>query len=350
MKELLRDLVALPGCGAFEQPVGRYIAERAGRRADGVQTDGLGNVIAWKQGGRPGPTVMLSAHMDEVGFMVRKIEPSGLLRFEKLGGNDDRVMLSEHVIVHTQNGPVQGVVGTISGHRLKFDDRTRVRPYRDLYIVIGASDRAEAEQMGVQLGDSVTWATPLQDLGPHRAMGHAFDDRAGCALLLATLEELDFSQLCGKVYFVFSTQEEVGLRGARVASQQIGADVALAVDTTPASDTPEPVNDGTVRLGGGPAIKAMDHSLIANVAVRRHLVALAKQLGLPYQIEIFPGIGTDAGEMHKEKAGVPTGVISIPFRYAHCPHEVIDWGDLDQCKQLLAAFLQSMEENTSFPG
>ena len=139
MKELLRDLVALPGCGAFEQPVGRYIAERAGRWADGVQTDGLGNVIAWKQGGRPGPTVMLSAHMDEVGFMVRKIEPSGLLRFEKLGGNDDRVMLSEHVIVHTQNGPVQGVVGTISCHMLKFDDRTRVRPYRDLYIDIGAS-------------------------------------------------------------------------------------------------------------------------------------------------------------------------------------------------------------------
>ncbi len=131
-------------------------------------------------------------------------------------------------------------------------------------------------------------------------MGHAFDDRAGCALLLATLEELDFSQLCGKVYFVFSTQEEVGLRGARVASQQIGADVALAVDTTPASDTPEPVNDGTVRLGGGPAIKAMDHSLIANVAVRRHLVALAKQLGLPYQIEIFPGIGTDGGDAQRK--------------------------------------------------
>ena len=110
------------------------------------------------------------------------------------------------------------------------------------------------------------------------------------------------------------------------------------------------MNEGTGLLGGGPAIKAMDHSLSANVAVRRNLVALAKQLGLPYQIEIFPGIGTDAGEMHEEKAGVPTGVISIPSRYAHCPHEVIDWGDLDQCKQLLAAFLQSLDEHTSFPG
>lgn len=348
MKELLRELTALPGTCGFESDVAKYLYKRVKKTADEAYIDGLGNLIAMKQGGRPGPTLMLSAHIDEVGFMVKKIEPSGLLRFEKLGGHDDRVVLSEHVVVNTEQGPRHGVVGTISCHMLKYDDRTVVRPYTKLYIDVGATDAAGVERLGIQVGDSITWATPLQDFGENRVMGHAFDDRAGCALLVKALEEVDFSQVNGKVFFVFSAQEEVGLRGARVASQQIAADVALAVDTTPASDTPEPVNEGTIRLGGGPGIKAMDHSLVANVKVRRKLSELAKQLDIPYQIEVFPGIGTDAGEMHKEKAGVPTGVISIPSRYAHCPHEVIDWGDMEQCKDLLKAFILAQSDPEEF--
>lgn len=348
MKELLRELTALPGSCGFENDVAKYLYQRVKQTADEAYIDGLGNLIAMKQGSRPGPTLMLSAHIDEVGFIVKKIEPSGLLRFEKLGGHDDRVMLSEHVVVNTDQGPRHGVVGTISCHMLKYDDRTVVRPYTKLYIDVGAKDAAGVERLGIHVGDSVTWATPLLDFGENRVMGHAFDDRAGCAVLVKALEEVDFSQVCGKVFFVFSAQEEVGLRGARVASQQIAADVALAVDTTPASDTPEPVNDGTIRLGGGPGIKAMDHSLVANVKVRRKLCELAKQLGMPYQIEVFPGIGTDAGEMHKEKAGVPTGVISIPSRYAHCPHEVLDWGDLELCKDLLKAFILAQSDPEEF--
>lgn len=348
MKELLRELVSLPGTCGFEEDVAQYLYRRVAPLADEAYVDGVGNLIVMKQGGLEGPTLMLSAHMDEVGFMVRKIEKNGLLRFEKLGGHDDRVLPSEHVLVHGAKGACHGIIGTISCHMRRFDDEKLVRHYRQLYIDVGARDDAGVGEMGISEGDSITWATPLQDFGQNRALGHGFDDRAGCALLVKALEETDFSQVHGKVYFVFSSQEEVGLRGARVASQQIAADVALAVDTTPASDTPESVNDGTILLGGGPGIKAMDGSLVANAKVRRRLQELCAKLDIPCQIEVFPGIGTDAGEMHKEKAGVPTGAISIPSRYAHCPHEVIDWGDMDQCLKLLQAFILSLREPGEF--
>ena len=232
MKELLRELVSLPGTCGFEENVAQYLYRRVAPLADEAYVDGLGNLIVMKQGGQEGPTLMLSAHMDEVGFMVRKIEKNGLLRFEKLGGHDDRVLPSEHVLVHGAKGACHGIIGTISCHMRRFDDEKLVRHYRQLYIDVGARDDAGVREMGISEGDSITWATPLQDFGQNRALGHGFDDRAGCALLVKALEETDFSQVHGKVYFVFSSQEEVGLRGARVASQQIAADVALAVDTT----------------------------------------------------------------------------------------------------------------------
>ena len=147
---------------------------------------------------------------------------------------------------------------------------------------------------------------------------------------------------------MFSAQEELGLRGARVASQQIAADVALAIDTTACSDTFEAMMDGCISLGRGVGVKAMDHSLLASVAVRRKLVNLAKENAIPYQIEVFCGIGTDAGEMHKEKSGVPTSVLSIPSRYAHCPVEVLDLGDLQATYDLLSAFILAMRTKEEF--
>lgn len=349
MRNILRELVSIPGPCGFEHEVIRYLRDRLTPAADEIWVDGLGNLIVKRSGAHPGPTLMLSAHADEVGFIVKKIEANGLIRFEKVGGHDDRTILNERVIIRTQDGQLhEGVIGCISCHMLRFDNPQLVRKHSEMYIDVGAKDAQAVARMGIRVADPITWQTPYTPFGESRVMGHGFDDRAGCAVLAKCLEEIDFTKVHGTVYFVFSVQEELGLRGARVASQQILADVAIAVDTTAASDTFEAMMDGTTRLGGGVAIKAMDFSLLASLPVRKKLTRLATEHAIPHQIEVFCGIGTDAGEMHKEKAGVPTCVLSIPSRYAHCPVEVIDLGDLEATKDLLSAFIASMRDKDEF--
>ncbi|EPZ42589.1 M42 family metallopeptidase [Alicyclobacillus acidoterrestris] len=348
MKQLLQELTGLLGPCGHEHAVARYIAQRIEKVADEVTVDGVGNVIATKRGALPGPTLLVSTHMDEVGFIVKKIEENGLIRFDKLGGHDDRILLAQRVRIGTENGVVPGVIGTISAHMTKFDDPDKVRRHAKLYIDVGASNRQEVEALGVQVGDPISWATELEPIGKTRIAGKAFDDRAGCAVLIQALEELDFSKVAGTVHAVFSVQEEVGLRGARVAAHQLPADVALAIDTTAVSDTGEEMMDDTLGLGRGPGIKVMDFSLIASVAVRKKLVSLAKTHDIPYQLEVFSGIGTDAGELSLGRAGVPTGVLSIPSRYAHSPVEVIDLKDLMYTKDLLVRFIEDFKSDTTF--
>jgi len=344
MNQMLKELVALPCPCGFEQPLVRYFLERFAGKVDSAVVDGIGNLILTKKGALPGPILMLSGHSDEVGFMVRKIEKNGLLRFEKIGGHDDRVILCEAVTVTTHKGALHGVIGCHSAHFTKFDDPKRITPHKQMYIDIGARDAAGAAELGVRVGDVVTWATPYREMGQNRAIGHGFDDKAGCAVIAKVMEDLDWSRVHGTIVASFSVQEELGLRGAQVASRQAGADVAIAVDTTAVTDTPEGITDNGLELGAGPAIKVMDFSMTASSAVVRALEKAADQAGIACQKEIFLGIGTDAGEMHKAGNGVPGGVISIPSRYAHSPHEVIDLGDLQQCKDLLEAFIYDMKD------
>lgn len=348
MLDLLRDLTGLLGPCGYEHSVATFIVRRLQGQVDDITVDGVGNVIVTKRGAHPGPTLVVSTHMDEVGFIVKKIETNGLIRFEKLGGHDDRILLAQRVRIGTDKGVINGVIGTISAHMTKFDDPKKVRPHTQLYIDVGARDRAEAMALGVQVGDVVSWATEVERLGTHRVVGKAFDDRAGCAVLIQALEEADFSQVHGTLKAVFSVQEEVGLRGARVAATTVRADVALAIDTTAVSDTTEEMMDDTLGLGRGPGIKVMDASLIASVAVRKILATLAREKGIPTQLEIFSGIGTDAGELLYGPSGVPSGVLSIPSRYAHSPVEVIDLDDLTHTKDLLLAFLYHMADKNAY--
>ena len=326
----------------------RYLKERLVPIADECRVDGIGNLIVTKHGGCEGPTLVLSAHTDEVGFIVRKIEANGLIRFEKLGGHDDRILLSEQVIINTVKGPLPAVIGTISAHMMKFDTPGLVRKHTELYMDAGAADREEAERLGIQVGDPVTWATPYTRAGEHRVFGHGFDDRCGCALLVSALEQTDFSGVHGTVHFVFSVQEEVGLRGARAAAHQLDADVAIAVDTTAVSDTPEAMMDGTLGLGRGAGIKVMDASMTASPVVWKKLRRLAEAGGIPFQLEIFPGIGTDAGELHMSHGGVPASVISVPSRYAHSSVEMIDLNDFAACLDLLKAFILDMRSQQDY--
>lgn len=348
LEQTLRDLTDVIGPCGYEHDVVRYISKRLESIAAEYRVDGVGNIIATVRGAHPGPSILVSTHMDEVGFVVKKIEPNGLLRFEKLGGHDDRILLAQRVKIATQKGYRNGVIGTISAHMVKFDDPLKIRKHQNLYIDVGVSSREEVEGLGIQVGDPIGFATEMQTLGEERLMGKSFDDRAGCAVLLETLADIDRHDLYGTVYGVFSVQEEVGLRGARVAAAQVQADVALAVDTTAVSDTPEEMMDATLELGKGPGIKVMDFSLIASRAVRERMVKLAEEKSIPHQLEVFPGIGTDAGELSLSGAGVPSGVISIPTRYAHSPVEVMDRRDFENTARLLKAFILSMRDKSEF--
>lgn len=351
MFHTLKRLTELQGPSGFEQPVTSYIRERTTPFCNEVKVDAIGNVIVRLKGNKPGPRVLVTAHMDEVGFIVKKIENNGLLRFEKLGGHDDRILLAQKVKVRSKNGPKLGIVGTISAHYQKFDDSKKVRDYRQLYVDVGASSLSDVEDMGIEVGDPITWDSQVEYLGDEqngRIVGKGFDDRAGCAVLIQLLEDLHGKDFSGEVIALFAVQEEVGLRGAKVALASIEFDVVIAIDTTAVSDTPEDVMDNTLHLGSGVGIKIMDSSLITHPAVKNMLVELARAGGIKHQLEIFTGIGTDAGAVTLANKGIPTGVLSIPSRNAHSPVEVIDLKDLEATRELLIAFVKKDSKDFTF--
>ncbi|QHA93037.1 M42 family metallopeptidase [Bacillus sp. N1-1] len=347
MFSLLKELCDTIGPSGFEQNIQRKVFNLIKEEVDECKVDPLGNIIAKMNGNPEFPSLMIAAHSDEIGFVVKKIESNGLIRFEQVGGFDNRLLLSQPVFIKSDNGPVHGVIGTISAHYVKWDDPKRVSNHRELYIDIGALNDEDVTGMGVRVGQPISYGTELKKVGPEnapKAMGKALDDRAGTALLIDLISKLkkDKNER-GDVYLAFTVQEEVGLRGASVVAAKIKPDFAIAVDTTPTSDTYDVIMTGTRRLGGGPCIKLADKSLISHPLVSQHLFNVAKEKGIPFQEEIFMGIGTDAGAIHMTGEGIATGGVSIPSRYTHSPHEVIDLKDLTDTGQLLLGFITSLK-------
>ncbi|WP_100011255.1 M42 family metallopeptidase [Lentibacillus sediminis] len=352
MENLLKQLTELNGPCGFEQNVTYFIENYVRDKVDQTRVDGIGNVIARKTGSKPGPVTLLTAHMDEVGFIVKKIEENGLLRFEKLGGHDDRILLAQQVKVLGDDREIDGVIGTLSAHYVKFDDPKKVRGHKELYIDIGASSQQEVLDLGVDIGTPVTWATEAKRIGTEdnpMIRGKALDDRAGCAVLLDVLNNIQDKEFAGEVIFLFAVQEEVGLRGAQTAMTHLkDIDLAIAVDTTAVSDTPEETMDQTLKLGAGTGIKVMDFSLIVQRKIKDALKNIAVEKNIPYQLEVFPGIGTDGSAVAVADKGVPTGVLSIPSRNAHSPVEVVNLKDVEATTDVLKAFILNLNEETEF--
>lgn len=343
--EYLRRLVDLTGPSGSEEDVARSVLELARPHADELSVDAAGNVVAVRRAADPSARrLLICAHMDEIGFRVRRIDEGGTLRLEKVGGSDDRILPAQRVWVRTDAGRIPGVIGTKSAHLLTDADRASVTPYAQLYVDIGARSAAEAAAMGAQPGDPVGFAGELTELGrgSGRFTAHALDDRAGCAALLALLAGFsDDARPPVTLLAAFSVQEEVGLRGAQLLARTVQADVALALDMTAADDTPE-LGPPTLRLGAGPTVKVMDFSTLAHPAVRRGLLRAAQTRDLPVQHELLKGIGTDAGAL--QYLGVPTGAVSVTNRYTHSPVEVLDRRDLEGAQALLLGFLHDLPE------
>ncbi len=327
--EMLERLNAAHGPSGDESGVRAVIRELAQPYADEITEDVMGNLIVHKKGS--GPKLMLAAHMDSIGFIVTHIEKEGFLRVGKLGGISPKEVL--YAPIRFKNG-VRGVLvpeEKADFEKLKLDQ---------CYVDIGVSSQEEAKKL-VQVGDTAVYAAPSYAAG-ERIVSPYQDNRISCVILLKVLSQMQVPE--NDLYFVFTAQEEVGLRGARTAAWSIDPDYGVVVDVTDVDDTPGTDRCGTVQLGKGAAIKVMDSSVICHPAVVERMTKLAQEHGIQVQRDIMRAGGTDAGAIHTTRIGVLTGGISVPCRYIHTPQEMVDLGDVRACIALTAAYAQNRLE------
>jgi endoglucanase len=281
---------------------------------------------------------MLAAHQDEVGLMVTKIEKGGLLRFRPVGGVDPRVLPAKVVYVGPRRVP--GVIGGRPVHLQEPDERKRPYRVQDLFIDLGVTDEAQAKEQ-VRLGDVVVFATEPGPFGEGWVKGKAFDDRAGCAVVAELLKD----RYPFTLYGVFTVQEEVGMRGAGVAAWRLQPDLALAFEGTTASDVPEsPKHLRSTVVGEGPALTAMDASVVVKPWILERFRAVAARRGLPLQLRRLNVGATDSGRIAVTGAGIPAVTVSVPTRYIHSPVMALNPADLDAAVRLARAFLESIAE------
>ena len=329
MMHTLAELTSAYGPSGMEKGVAGVIEKIAASYCDEVSYDTMGNLICRRKGN--GPRVMFAAHMDSIGLVATHIDEKGFVHVGAIGGVSPLKVL--HTPVRFQNG-AHGLIGADEGAEL-----AKLK-MSDLFIDVGAASREEAERL-VRVGDTAVYDTRLAEAGG-RAISPYMDDRVSCLVLLMAMEKI--SQTDNDLYFVFTTQEEVGLRGAKTSAWSVDPDYAIAVDVTPADDQPGSKHLVSSVLGGGAAVKVMDSSVICHPQMVEKLMALAAEHGIKAQRDVIRAGGTDAGAIHLTRSGVYTGGISVPCRYIHSPLEMVDKGDVKACAELVAAFAGSKLE------
>ncbi len=327
MQELLRQLCELYGPSGSEGAVRQALQELVADVAAQTRVDALGNLIVRARAGTEGgKRVMLAAHMDEIGLVVSHIDEKGFLRFAQVGGLYALTLMGQRV--RFASGQI-GVIG------LEPVDSKNEADLPKMYVDIGAGSREEALKL-VRVGDTAGMDRQFA-LANGRAVCKAMDDRAGCAILVEVLRSLQRSP--HDIYAVFTTQEEVGLRGATTSAYGVDPQVAVAVDVTGTGDTPE-ARPMAVALGKGPAIKVMDGGMLAHAGLKDLLIATAEAHQIPYQREVLTGGTTDARAIQTSRSGVPAGTVSIPTRYVHTASEMVDMADVANAVRLLVALLE----------
>jgi putative aminopeptidase FrvX len=343
--EFLKRLLSTPGPSGNEGAAARVWREEAGGFAE-VGGDRMGNSFATLNAGGS-PRVMLSGHIDEIGLMVTHIDEEGLLRFIGVGGWDSQVLVGQRVRLQTRDGEVMGVVGKKAIHLMEPEERKKVSEIKSLWIDIGAKDGDEAKGM-VRVGDVGVMDQDLLELPNGRIASRSLDNRMGAFVVLEALRLLSEEEVSAEVVAVASVQEEIGLYGARGAAYGLDPDAAIAVDVTHATDTPgvSKSENGDHALGSGPVIKRATN---LSPVVSEGLIAAAEEADIAYTLEADSrSTGTDADAIQFTRAGIATGLVSVPNRYMHSPNEVVDLGDLETCARLIYAYVQELDENTDF--
>ncbi|MFO7819132.1 MAG: M42 family metallopeptidase [Halanaerobacter sp.] len=332
---LLKKLTEAVGVSSRENEVREIIKEELEGTVE-LRTDALGNLIAFKPGDEDKTTLMLAAHMDEIGLMITDINKDGLLSFKPIGGLDKRVLVSKKVVVGDDK--ITGVIGAKAIHLQKPQERKKILDYKKLYIDIGAKSKKEAKK-AVTIGDLASFNTDYEELGAKTAKAKAIDDRIGCAALIKILKnDYDFP-----LYGVFTVQEEVGARGAQAVSYDIDPDLALVLEGTTASDVPDSKEQSySTTLGQGPALTMRDSAMIANKDLVQQIIKLAQREEIDYQFRKSTRAGNDGGAIHLTKEGIPTAAISVPCRYIHSPASLINLDDYQNTVKLVDQFCEEL--------
>jgi putative aminopeptidase FrvX len=343
LNENLEKLSNACGVAGRENEVRELMIQLMKPYADEIVVDKLENVIAIKKGKSPAPKIMLAAHMDEVGLMVKTITKEGFLQFTKMGGIDDRILPAQKVTIFSRKRAFPGIIGSKPPHIQKEDERKKVMAFDELFIDIGAESKEDALALGVAVGDPVGFDIKYVQLGRDVVMGKAFDNRAGCVAMIETLKMLEKTDYT--VCAVGTVQEEVGLRGAATAAFGVDPDLAIALDVTVAGDTPGIREfDTSTKIGKGPALSISDSGLITHPKVLRWLLDSAEEEKIPYQIEAGLMGSTDAARIYLTRQGIPSGNISIATRYIHSPVSVLCLKDIENAAKLTVAAIQRISK------
>ena len=336
----LKKAIESPSPSGFEQPVQQLVGRLLNDVADDIIVDVHGNLsAALNPTGKP--RVMIAAHCDEIGLMIKYIDENGFIYFSSIGGIDTHIMPGQRVHIHGRNGVVLGAIGRKPIHALEEEERKKLSKIHDMWIDIGVAGKAAVSEV-VAVGDPVTFACSIERLSDSYVVSRALDDKVGTVLLCEVIKRLSGERLSAAVYATSTVQEEIGLRGARTAAFAIDPDIGIAIDVDLATDFPgmEMKKNGEIRLGRGPVICRGPN---INPSVERILVETAENKKIAYQISgASRATPTDANVIQISRAGVAAGLVSIPCRYLHTPAEVICLDDLEGAIQLICEFLKRL--------
>lgn len=345
-KDLLERLSNAAGPSGFEEPVRKVMVQELAPLTKNLRFDGLGSIIT--EQGDAGPRVMVDAHMDELGGMIRRVTTTGFLTMQMLGGWLDQALVDQRWVILGSKGPVYAVTGIRDIHVLPADERTHVFARDTLFLDVGAKSADEVRDMGVGPGDPVVPDSPFRVLnGTGNYLGKAWDDRAGCAVLIEAARRLASSSHPNHIFYAVTTQEEIGLRGAHTAADVIKADIGIALEAGVTGDSPESRPEETqAKLGAGPGLFLFDTSELPNTKFVRFVRDAASSKKIPLQLDLVQGYGDDSAEMQKSNGGMPTVNIVVPVRYTHAHNGIINRHDFDQSVDLLVALIQRLDAGT----
>ncbi|MFW9905840.1 MAG: M42 family metallopeptidase [Candidatus Thorarchaeota archaeon] len=343
IKALQRQLSEIIGVSGHEKPVVDFIYSQIEDLVDKIWIDPLGSLLAIinEEGGKD--RIMLDGHVDEIGFMVSHIDPKGFLRFVPIGGWDSRTLLGQSVKILTNNEKIfHGIIGSKPPHLSTESERKNAVNISEMYIDIGMATRDAVESNGIQIGSFGTLYDPFVEFPNNMVRGKAFDDRTAVNVLIHLIKEFSVKHPSDTLLFSFSTQEEVGGRGATTAAFTLKPTMALAIENTTAADVPG-IKDSEcpAYIGRGPAISVADRSMIAHPFINKRLIANAKHENIPYHIKKPIFGGTNAGRIHQSRGGVPSSVVSVPCRYIHSPTSLLSLEDIHHTINLVSAFIRN---------
>ena len=343
---LLQRLADAPGPPGAEDPVRAImVAEMKPLTTAPLRYDGMGSVIA--ELGSTGPRIMIDAHMDELGGMVRRILPNGQLSMQMLGGWLDQALVDQRWIILGSKGPVHAVTGIRDIHVATPAERTSVIPRDSVFLDIGAGTPAEVAAMGIEPGDPIVPDAPFLVMnGTGNYLGKAWDDRIGCAVLVEAMRRVAKVPHANHLFFVATTQEEIGLRGARTAANLVKPDLGLALEGGIANDQGGHPEETQAHLGGGPGIFLYDTSAIPNRKLVRFVRDTAKAENIPLQLDLVQGYGDDSAEIQESGTGAPSLNIIVPVRYTHAHNGIVNRADFDRTVDLMVALLTRLDAKT----